>query len=98
MTKRLITLCLALTAVTVGALAETKYGIYVGGVQITSANCNNVTGDNIKALDASLGAASVVYTPSTRTLTLKNVMISTTGSGNIFVRNQIHILLDIPIW
>ena len=82
MRKRLITICLALTAVTAGALAETKYGIYVGGVQITSANCNNVTGDNIKALDASLGAASVVYTPSTRTLTLKNVKISTTGGGD----------------
>lgn len=71
-----------LTAVTVGTMAETKYGIKVGGVEITSANCNNVTGDNIKALDASLGAASVVYTPSTKTLRLKNVKISTTGGGD----------------
>ena len=62
------------------------YGIKVGGVSVTSSNCNNVTGDNIKAYDESK-SFSVKYVPSTNTLTLRNVKIERTGSGNRAILN-----------
>ena len=45
------------------------YGIKVGGVSVTSSNCNNVTGDKITAYN-SAQSYSVKYNPSTKTLTL----------------------------
>ena len=73
-----------LTAVTVGTMAQTKYGIIVGGVEVTSANCSNVTGTNIKALSATVngGKPSVVFEPSKNKLTLWNVKINGTGSNS----------------
>lgn len=73
-----------LTAVTVGTMAQTKYGIIVGGVEVTSANCSNVTGTNIKALSATVngGKPSVVFEPSKNKLTLWNVKVDGTGSNS----------------
>ena len=62
------------------------YGIKVGGVSVTSSNCDNVTGSNIKAYDESK-SFSVKYVPSTNTLTLRNVKIERTGSGNRAIYN-----------
>ena len=51
--------------------AATSYGFSVGGVSVTSDNCNSVTGSNI--------TGTVKYTPSTNTLTLTNVTITRSG-------------------
>ena len=63
------------------------YGIKVGGVDVTSNNASNVTGDNIKARDSSL-PFSVVYNASTKTLTLDNIRIERTGSYNRAILNE----------
>ena len=62
------------------------YGIKVGGVSVTSSNCNNVTGSNIKAYKEG-ESYYVKYDPSTTTLTLKNVKIERTGSDNRAIYN-----------
>ena len=93
MNKRLLSLCLALTAVSVSALAE-SYGIFVGGVEVTSSNCNNVTGGDIKAYSTSVngGQPKVTFvkgsgsTPSK--LTLWNVKIDRTGNNNRAIHNR----------
>ena len=84
MTKRLFTLCLMLTAATVSALAE-DFGIYVAGVEVTSNNASNIHDNRIKAYSNSVnnGEASVVYNKYTKTLTLWNVKIETTGTGEL---------------
>lgn len=98
MRKRLFILCLALTAVCASTMAQTKYGIYVGGVEVTSANCSNVTGTNIKALSATVngGKPSVVFEPSKNTLTLWNVKVDGTGSNSdvISIYNKSYKLGD----
>ena len=60
--------------------AATSYGFSVGGVSVTSDNCNSVTGSNI--------TGTVKYTPSTNTLTLTNATITRSGSGNYCIYNQ----------
>ena len=62
------------------------YGIKVGGVSVTSSNCNNVTGSNIKAYKEG-ESYYVKYNFSTKTLTLKNVKIERTGSDNRAIYN-----------
>ena len=47
--------------------AQTDYGITIAGVKVTSANCNNITGENIEG--------KVSYNPTTNTLTLDNATI-----------------------
>jgi hypothetical protein len=62
------------------------YGIKVAGVSVTSDNCNNITGSNIKAfLD---GTPHASYDPSTKTLTLDNILIERSGSGNRAILNE----------
>ena len=93
MKQRLLSLCLALTTVSVSALAE-SYGIFVGGVEVTSSNCNNVTGGDIKAYSTSVngGQPKVTFvkgsgsTPSK--LTLWNVKIDRTGNNNRAIHNR----------
>ena len=56
--------------------AVVKYNVWVGGTQVTSANMNNVLGNN--------GTPTVTYDPTTETLTLNNATISsenTRGQG-----------------
>lgn len=78
-----------LMAATVSIMAE-DYGIYVGGVQVTSSNASNVTSSDIEAYDTNVnnGNPSVVYDKSTNTLTLWNVMIRRTGSNNRAIYNK----------
>lgn len=66
------------------------YTLKVGGVTVTSSNASNVTGDNIKAYDSDVngGKPSVVYNEATKTLTLWNVDISRTGTGNRAILNE----------
>ena len=62
------------------------YGIKVAGVSVTSDNCDNITDSNIKAfLD---GTPHVSYDPSTKTLTLDNILIERSGSGNRAILNE----------
>ena len=43
-----ILLCIFMCLHSIDAAAATNYGIKVGGVDVTSDNASNVTGDNIK--------------------------------------------------
>ena len=85
MSKRLLTMCFMLTAVAVSTLAE-NYGIYVGGVQVTSNNASDLTKNNSKihaySTSVNNGKPYAKFDKSSNTLTLWNVKISTTGSGD----------------
>ena len=85
--KRLNLLLATVLLVTLGSWGATKYGLKVGGVDVTSDNCSNITGDNIGRYDAT-GEFYVKYNAATKTLTLKNVSISRTGSGNRAILNE----------
>ena len=63
------------------------YGIKVGGVSVTSDNCDNITGENIKRVYSS-DNYWVRYEPSTKTLTLHNIKIERKGSGNRAILNE----------
>lgn len=75
------------------------YGIKVGGVSVTSSNYTNITGDKITAYNSGQ-SYSVKYNPSTKTLTLKNVRIDRTGSGNRAILNTgcdgLTVIMDGP--
>ncbi|MBQ7691649.1 MAG: leucine-rich repeat domain-containing protein [Muribaculaceae bacterium] len=80
--KRLLLLLLSVVATTaIGVQAATKYEINVGGVEVTSDNCNNISGKDIKS-------GYGVYSHSTKTLTLYNVRIERTSSGNYALHNR----------
>ncbi len=85
--KRIITLMALVLAVMVHAAAATYYGFYLGGVKVTSDNCNNITGSNITAYGSTY-PYSAVYDPSTKTLTLNNVSIERSGSYNRAILNE----------
>lgn len=53
----------------------------MGGVRVTSDNCNNITGSNITS-------GTAVFTPSNNTLTLTNVTITRTGSDNRAIQSD----------
>ena len=79
MKKTLLLFLTLLAALT--ASASTDYNFYVGGVKVTSDNCNNVTGSNITS-------GTVVFNPNTNTVTLTNVTISRTGSDNRAIQSD----------
>ena len=67
------------------------YGIKVGGVDVTSDNCNNITGSNIWRYNGPgepAAEGSVTYDPETKTLRLNCVQIQRTGSGNRAILNE----------
>ncbi len=64
------------------------YGIKVAGVSVTSDNCENITGENIKRCFGQNSDYWVRYEPSTKTLTLHNIRIKRTGSGNRAILNE----------
>lgn len=66
--------------------AATDYGLTVGGVKVTSANCDNITGTNIKPLDDKV-SCSVKYDPDSKTLTMSNVRIHRSGKNNRAIYN-----------
>ncbi len=78
--KKTVLLFLMLLA-TLMAQAATDYNFYVGGVKVTSDNCNNITGSNITS-------GTAVFTPSDNTLTLTNVTISRTGTDNRAIQSD----------
>ena len=61
--------------------AATKYDINVAGVEVTSDNMNNIKGGDIKS-------GTVTFSPSTKTLTMTNVTITRTGSGDYGIHNR----------
>ncbi len=72
--KILLTLLVALVIGATGMRAATNYGINVAGVEVTSSNCNNVTGSKI--------TGSVSYNPTSKILTLNNATISRSDGGD----------------
>lgn len=84
--KKHIILC-TLIAFTFSAQASTYYGFKIGGVAVNSDNYTNVKGSNIKANDTSQ-PYSVVYDPSTKTVTLNNVKIVRSGNDNRCIYNE----------
>ena len=60
-------------------MADTTYDIWVGGVQVTDSNKDNITGSDI--------AETVSYDPGTNTLTLDNATINNGYSTTIDDRN-----------
>lgn len=83
-----ILLCLCMTGIvlpiTLQAEIATPYGIWVGGVQVTSANADNITGSNI--------TGSVSYDATTNTLTLNNASINTAKVSDSFYNDAYGIL------
>ncbi len=77
----------AIIAIAFTAQASTYYGFKIGGVAVNSDNYSNVKGSNIKAYDTSK-PYSVVYDPSTKTVTLNNVIIERTGNDNRCIYNE----------
>ncbi|MBR5638290.1 MAG: hypothetical protein IKW83_00865 [Muribaculaceae bacterium] len=69
------------------AQAATNYEINVGGIEVNTDNYNNVTGGDI-TLTSGCSSGYVKFNPSTNTLTLKNITIERTGSGNYAVHNR----------
>ena len=64
-----------------------KYEINVGGVEVTSSNCNNVTGGNI-SITTGCSDGYVEYDESDNELTLYNITIHRTGSGSYGIHNR----------
>lgn len=71
----------------ISANAKTSYGIIVGNTPVSTDNYNNITGDYIKPYNTSL-PYEAYYTPSTKTLYLKNVKIERSGSNNRCITNK----------
>lgn len=61
-----------------GVWGQTDYGLTVGGVDVTSANAENIIGDNIVAYSAG-EPYSVSYDATSNTLTLTNAIVSSGG-------------------
>ena len=91
----LLCLCMVMALMPTVAFAETKsYKLWVGGVEVTSDNASNITGEGIK------GTGTVTYDDSTKTLTLDNVNIAsvysfynsagTTDSAGIYVSGDFN--------
>ena len=72
----LLCLCMVMALMPTVAFAETtSYNLWVGGVEVTSDNASNITGEGI--------TGTVTYDDSTKTLTLDNVNIDSVYSfGN----------------
>ena len=77
----------AIIVIAFTAQASTYYGFKIGGVAVNSDNYSNVKGSNIKDYDTSK-PYSVVYDPSTKTVTLNNVIIERTGNDNRCIYNE----------
>lgn len=87
---RLLSLAALVICIAAEVQAADYYGFKIGGVSVTSENCTNVTGSNITAYDTGVngGNYSVSYDPTTNTVTLYNVKIDRSGSGNRAILNE----------
>ena len=87
MMKKIFLALIALVACGMAAVAATKYEINVGGIEVTSSNCNNVTGGNI-SITTGCSDGYVKYNESRNELELYNITIKRTGSGSYGVHNR----------
>ncbi|MBQ9294289.1 MAG: leucine-rich repeat domain-containing protein [Bacteroidaceae bacterium] len=88
---QLFSLLLMLACFVPQAARAEYYGLKVGGVSVTSDNCNNITGSNIWRYNGPgepAAEGSVTYDPETKTLRLNCVQIQRTGSGNRAILNE----------
>ena len=83
MGKRIFTLLLALVAVAVGAWAQETYNLWVGSVQVTSANASNVLGDG-----------TMSYNSETSTLTFDNATITEFAKRGTYTSEGVVIYAD----
>ena len=58
---------------------ELAYDVWVGGVQATSTNMRNITGENITS-------GTVSYNPATNTVMLNNAHITSSNDNGIYIR------------
>lgn len=74
----ILAMCMVLLLLPMVALAVEDYNLWVGGVQVTDANKNNITGGGINS-----DPGTVSYDPDSKTLTLNNANITgkDVGSG-----------------
>ena len=79
--KKIIISLLALLAIATTAAAATDYGIWVGGVKVTSDNAKNITGGDINQ-------GTITYDPEKKSLVLRNVTITRSGSGKNAIHNE----------
>ena len=87
--KRQNLLLAAILFATVSAFGATDYGLTVGGVDVTSDNCSNITGEHIKKHSSATDDEYYIkYVPSTKTLTFKNIQIERSGSYNRAILNE----------
>ena len=87
--KKLYTFFAIFTLTAVSAFGATDYGLTVGGVDVTSDNCSNITGEHIeKHSSATDDEYYIKYDPVTKTLTFKNILIERTGSYNRAILNE----------
>ena len=87
--KRQNLLLAAILFAAVSAFGATDYGLTVGGVDVTSDNCSNITGEHIeKHSSATDDEYYIKYDPATKTLTFKNILIKRTGSYNRAILNE----------
>ena len=97
MKKRLfglaLVLALCLTLLSVSALASSdSLGLWVGGVEVTSANASNITGEGITG-------GTVSYDAATKALTLNGATLSGSHNAgyfkaNIYAKNDLNIVLE----
>ena len=76
----LLTFCLLMMS-SLKAADVTKYGFWVGGVEVTSDNYTNIT-------SSAITSGRVKYVPSTNTLTLTNCTIKRTGNYERAIENN----------
>jgi Leucine-rich repeat (LRR) protein len=76
----LLTFCLLMMS-SLKAADVTKYGFWVGGVEVTSDNYTNIT-------SSAITSGTVKYVPSTNTLTLTNCTIKRTGNNERAIENN----------
>ena len=76
----LLTFCLLMMS-SLKAADVTKYGFWVGGVEVTSENYTNIT-------SSAITSGTVKYVPSTKTLTLTNCTIKRTGNNQRAIENN----------
>ena len=87
--KKLYSFFAIFTLTAVSAFGITDYGLTVGGVDVTSYNCSNITGEHIeKHSSATDDEYYIKYDPATKTLTFKNILIERTGSYNRAILNE----------
>ena len=85
--KRLNLFLVAILFVSISSWGATDYGLTVGGVDVTSDNCSNITGEHNKKY-ATDDEYYIKYDPATKTLTFKNILIERTGSYNRAILNE----------